>query len=152
MRGVADEDKRNKSRQFQFKVGEIMDNQNAKLGIELCKIMDKQNTKLAIKLALIDLIHNMNRDTTLKLNLIIICTQFIMLFISLILQVAIPEYKLGASIMNSVWSTAMLFLVIINIKIVSAKAMEKAREQKDMIEVLLDKLTEDDCKTDENDK
>ena len=55
--------------------------------------MDKQNTKLAIKIALIDLIHNMNRDTTLKLNLIIICTQFIMLFISLILQVAIPEYK-----------------------------------------------------------
>ena len=44
MRGVADEDKRNKSRQFQFKVGEIMDNQNAKLGIELGKIMDKQNT------------------------------------------------------------------------------------------------------------
>ena len=114
--------------------------------------MDKQNTKLAIKIALIDLIHNMNRDTTLKLNLIIICMQFTMLFISLILQVAIPEYKLGASIMNSVWSTAMLFLVIINIKIVSAKAMEKAREQKDMIEVLLDKLTEDDCKTDENDK
>ena len=152
MRGVADEDKRNKSRQFQFKVGEIMDNQNAKLGIELGKIMDKQNTKLAIKLALIDLIHNMNRDTTLKLNLIIICVQFTMLFISLILQVAIPEDKLGASIINSVWSTAMLFLVIINIKIVSAKAMEKAREQKDMVEVLLDRLTEDDCKTDENDK
>ena len=152
MSGVADEDKRNKSRQFQFKVGEIMDNQNAKLGIELGKIMDKQNTKLAIKLALIDLIHNMNRDTTLKLNLIIICMQFTMLFISLILQVAIPEYKLGASIVNSIWSTAMLFLVIINIKIVSAKAMKRAREQKDMIEVLLDKLTEDDCKTDENDK
>ena len=136
MRGVADEDKRNKSRQFQFKVGEIM---------------DKQDTKLAIKLALIDLIHNMNRDTTLKLNLIIISTQFIMLFISLILQVAIPEYKLGASIINSVWSTAMLFLVIINIKIVSAKAMEKAREQKDMIEVLLDRLTEED-NTNEQDK
>ena len=152
MRGVADEDKRNKSRQFQFKVGEIMDNQNAKLGIELCKIMDKQNTKLAIKLALIDLIHNMNRDTTLKLNLIIICVQFTMLFISLILQVAIPEYKLGASIMNSIWSTAMLFLVIINIKIVSAKAMKRAREQKDMIEVLLDKLTEDESATDESDK
>ena len=113
--------------------------------------MDKQNTKLAIKIALIYLIHNMNRDTTLKLNLIIICTQFIMLFISLILQVAIPEYKLGASIMNSVWSTAMLFLVIINIKIVSAKAMEKAREQKDMIEVLLNRLTEED-NTNEQDK
>ena len=113
--------------------------------------MDKQNTKLVIKIALIDLIHNMNRDTTLKLNLIIICAQFIMLFISLILQVAIPEYKLGASIMNSVWSTAMLFLVIINIKIVSAKAMEKAREQKDMIEVLLDRLTEED-NTNEQDK
>ena len=113
--------------------------------------MGKQNTKLAIKIALIDLIHNMNRDTILKLNLIIICTQFIMLFISLILQVAIPEYKLGASIMNSVWSTAMLFLVIINIKIVSAKAMEKAREQKDMIEVLLDRLTEED-NTNEQDK
>ena len=113
--------------------------------------MDKQNTKLAIKIALIDLIHNMNRDTTLKLNLIIICVQFTMLFISLILQVAIPEYKLGASIMNSVWSTAMLFLVIINIKIVSAKAMEKAREQKDMIEVLLDRLTEED-NTNEQDK
>ena len=113
--------------------------------------MDKQNAKLAIKIALIDLIHNMNRDTTLKLNLIIICTQFTMLFISLILQVAIPEYKLGASIMNSVWSTAMLFLVIINIKIVSAKAMEKAREQKDMIEVLLDRLTEED-NTNEQDK
>ena len=113
--------------------------------------MDKQNTKLAIKIALIDLIHNMNRDTTLKLNLIIICTQFIMLFISLILQVAIPEYKLGASIMNSVWSTAMLFLVIINIKIVSAKAMKRAREQKDMIEVLLDRLTEED-NTNEQDK
>ena len=113
--------------------------------------MKKQDCKLAIKLALIDLIHNMNRDTTLKLNLIIICTQFIMLFISLILQVAIPEYKLGASIMNSIWSTAMLFLVIINIKIVSAKAMEKAREQKDMIEVLLDRLTEED-NTNEQDK
>lgn len=113
--------------------------------------MDKQNTKLAIKIALIDLIHNMNRDTTLKLNLIIICTQFTMLFISLILQVAIPEYKLGASITNSIWSTAMLFLVIINIKIVSAKAMEKAREQKDMIEVLLDRLTEED-NTNEQDK
>ena len=113
--------------------------------------MDKQNTKLAIKIALIDLIHNMNRDTTLKLNLIIICTQFIMLFISLILQVAIPEYKLGASIMNSIWSTAMLFLVIINIKIVSAKAMEQAREQKDMIEALLDRLTEED-NTNEQDK
>lgn len=113
--------------------------------------MDKQNTKLAIKIALIDLIHNMNRDTTLKLNLIIICTQFIMLFISLILQVAIPEYKLGASIMNSIWSTAMLFLVIINIKIVSTKAMEKAREQKDIIEVLLDRLTEED-NTNEQDK
>ena len=136
MWGIADEDKRNKSRQFQFKVGEIM---------------DKQNTKLAIKIALIDSIHNMHRDTTLKLNLIIICTQFIMLFISLILQVAIPEYKLGASIMNSVWSTAMLFLVIINIKIVLAKAMEKAREQKDMIEVLLDRLTEED-NTNEQDK
>lgn len=137
MRGVADEDKGNKSRQFQFKVGEIM---------------DKQDTKLAIKLALIDLIHNMNRDTTLKLNLIIICVQFTMLFISLILQTVIPERKLGASIMNSIWSTAMLFLVIINIKIVSAKAMKRAREQKDMIEVLLDKLTEDDCKTDESNK
>ena len=113
--------------------------------------MDKQNTKLAIKIALIDLIHNMNRDTTLKLNLIIICTQFTMLFISLILQVVIPERELGASIMNSIWSTAMLFLVIINIKIVSAKAMEKAREQKDMIEVLLDRLTEED-NTNEQDK
>ena len=113
--------------------------------------MDKQNTKLAIKIALIDLIHNMNRDTTLKLNLIIICTQFTMLFISLILQAAIPERELGASIMNSIWSTAMLFLVIINIKIVSAKAMEKAREQKDMIEVLLDRLTEED-NTNEQDK
>ena len=137
MRGVADEDKGNKSRQFQFKVGEIM---------------DKQDTKLAIKLALIDLIHNMNRDTTLKLNLSIICVQFTMLFISLILQAAIPERKLGASIMNSIWSTAMLFLVIINIKIVSEKEIKKAREQKDMIEVLLDKLTEDDCKTNESDK
>ena len=137
MRGVADENKGNKSRQFQFKVGEIM---------------DKQDTKLAIKLALIDLIHNMNRDTTLKLNLIIICVQFTMLFISLILQVVTPERKLGASIMNSIWSTAMLFLVIINIKIVSAKAMKKAREQKDMIEVLLDKLTEDDCEADESDE
>ena len=136
MRGVADEDKGNKSRQFQFKVGEIM---------------DKQDTKLAIKLALIDLIHNMNRDTTLKLNLIIICVQFTMLFISLILQVAIPERKLGASIMNSIWSTAMLFLVIINIKIVSTKAMKKAREQKDMIEVLLDRLTKED-NTNEQDK
>ena len=114
--------------------------------------MDKQNTKLAIKLALIDLIHNMNRDTTLKLNLIIICVQFTMLFISLILQVVIPEYKLGASIMNSIWSTAMLFLVIVNIKIVSAKAMEKARKQKDMIEALLDKLTKDNCKINESDK
>ena len=113
--------------------------------------MDTQNTKLAIKIALIDLIHNMNRDTTLKLNLIIICTQFIMLFISLILQATIPERELGASIMNSIWSTAMLFLVIINIKIVSAKAMEKAREQKDMIEVLLDRLTEED-NTNEQDK
>lgn len=113
--------------------------------------MDKQNTKLAIKIALIDLIHNMNRDTTLKLNLIIICMQFTMLFISLILQVAIPERELGASIMNSIWSTAMLFLVIINIKIVSAKAMEKAREQKDMIEVLLNRLTEED-NTNEQDK
>ena len=137
MRGVADENKGNKSRQFQFKVGEIM---------------DKQDTKLAIKLALIDLIHDMNRDTTLKLNLIIICVQFTMLFISLILQVVIPERKLGASIMNSIWSTAMLFLVIINIKIVSAKAMKRAREQKDMIEAFLDKLTEDDCKTNESDK
>ena len=137
MWGIADEDKRNKSRQFQFKVGEIM---------------DKQNTKLAIKLALIDLIYNMNRDTTLKLNLIIICVQFMMLFVSLILQVVMPERKLGASIMNSIWSTAMLFLVIINIKIVSAKAMKRAREQKDMIEVLLDKLTEDENITDESDK
>ena len=114
--------------------------------------MDKQNTKLAIKLALIDLIYNMNRDTTLKLNLIIICVQVMMLFVSLILQVVIPERKLGASIMNSIWSTAMLFLVIINIKIVSAKAMKRAREQKDMIEVLLDKLTEDESTTDESDK
>ena len=137
MRGVADENKGNKSRQFQFKVGEIM---------------DKQDTKLAIKLALIDLIHNMNRDTTLKLNLIIICVQFMMLFVSLILQIVTPEHKLGASIMNSIWSTAMLFLVIINVKIVSAKAMKRAREQKDMIEVLLDKLTEDESTTDESDK
>ena len=114
--------------------------------------MDKQNTKLAIKLALIDLIYNMNRNTTLKLNLIIICVQFTMLFISLILQVTIPERKLGASIMNSIWSTAMLFVVIINIKIVSAKAMKKAREQKDMIEVLLDKLTEGEKTTDESNK
>ena len=62
------------------------------------------------------------------------------------------DHKLGDSIMNFFWSTDMVFVVIINIKIVSAKAMKKAREQKDMIEVLLDKLTEDDCKTDENDK
>lgn len=137
MRGVADEDKRNKSRQFQFKVGEIM---------------DKQNTKLVIKLALIDLIHNMNRNTTLKINLIVVGIQFIMLSISLILQVAVPEYKLGATIMNSIWSTSMLFLVVINIKIVSAKAMKRAREQKDMIEVLLDKLTEDDHNTDKSDE
>ena len=47
--------------------------------------MDKQDTKLAIKLALIDLIYNMNRDTTLKLNFVIIGTKFIMLFIRLIL-------------------------------------------------------------------
>ena len=78
--------------------------------------------------------------------------QFTMLSISLILQVVTPERKLGASIMNSIWSTAMLFLVIINIKIVSAKAMKRAREQKDMIEVLLDKLTEDESTTDESDK
>ena len=114
--------------------------------------MKKQDYKLAIKLALIDLIHNMNRDTTLKLDLIIICVQFTMLFISLILQIVTPDRKLGASIMNSIWTTAMLFLVIINIKIVSSKAMKKAREQKDMIEALLDKLTEDDCKTNESDK
>lgn len=44
-----------------------------------------------------------------------------------------------------------VILVIINIKIVSAKAMEKAREQKDMIEVLLDRLTEED-NTNEQDK
>ena len=112
--------------------------------------MNKQGAKLAIKLTLIDLIHNMNRDTTLKINLIIICIQFTMLFISSILQIVIPERKLGASIMNSIWSTAMLLLVIINIKIVSEKAMKRAREQKDMIEVLLDKLTEDDYKTDES--
>ena len=30
--------------------------------------------------------------------------------------------------------------------------MKKAREQKDMIEVLLDKLTEDDCEADESDE
>ena len=114
--------------------------------------MKKQDYKLAIKLALIDLIHNMNRDTTLKLNLVIICVQFIMLFISLILQVVMSEHKLGASLMNSLWSTAMVFVIIINVRIVSAKAMKKAREQKDMVEVLLDKLAEDDCKTDESDK
>ena len=114
--------------------------------------MEKQDYKLAIKLALIDLIHNMNRDTTLKLNFVIIGTQFIMLFISLILQVVMSEHKLGASIMNSLWSTAMLFVVIINIKIISAKAMKKAREQKDMIEVLLDELTKDGSETDESHK
>lgn len=114
--------------------------------------MEKQDYKLAIKLALIDLIHNMNRDTSLKLNFVIIGTQFIMLFISLILQVVMSEHKLGASIMNSLWSTAMLFVVIINIKIISAKAMKKAREQKDMIEVLLDELTKDGSETDESHK
>lgn len=114
--------------------------------------MEKQDYKLAIKLALIDLIHNMNRDTTLRLNFVIICVQFIMLFISLILQVVMSEHKLGASIMNSLWSTAMLFVVIINIKIISAKAMKKAREQKDIIEVLLDELTKDGSETDESHK
>lgn len=114
--------------------------------------MKKQDCKLAIKLALIDLIHNMNRDTTLKLNLVIICVQFIMLFISLILQVVTSEHKLGASLMNSLWSTAMVFVIIINVRIVSAKAMKKAREQKDMIEVLLDELTKDGSETDESHK
>lgn len=114
--------------------------------------MEKQDYKLAIKLALIDLIHGMNRDTTLKLNLVIICIQFIMLFISLILQITISEYKLGASLMNSLWSIAMLFVILINVKIISTKAMKKARERKDMIEVLLDKLTKDESKANENHK
>lgn len=114
--------------------------------------MEKQDYKLAIKLALIDLIHGMNRDTTLKLNLVIICIQFIMLFINLILQAIISEYKLGASLMNSLWSIAMSFVILINVKIISAKAMKKAREQKDMIEVLLDRLTEDGSETNESHK
>lgn len=114
--------------------------------------MKKQDCKLAIKLALIDLIHNMNRDTILKLNLVIICVQFIMLFISLILQVVMSEHKLGASLMNSLWSTAMVFVIIINVRIVSAKAMRKAREQKDMIEVLLDELTKDESEANESHK
>lgn len=114
--------------------------------------MEKQDYKLAIKLALIDLIYGMNRDTTFKLNSVIICIQFVMLFISLILQIAISECKLGASLMNSLWSIAMLFVILINVKIISAKAMKKAREQKDMIEVLLDELTKDESETNESHK
>lgn len=111
--------------------------------------MEKQDYKLAIKLALIDLIHNMNRDTTLKLNAVIICVQLIMLVVSLILQVITSGYKLGASLMNSLWSTAMLFVIVINVKIISAKAMKKAKEQQNIIEILLDELTEDGSETDE---
>lgn len=115
--------------------------------------MEKQDYKLAIKLALIDLIHNMNRDTTLKLNVVIICVQLVMLIVSLILQVTMLKYKLvGASLMNSFWSTAMLFVILINVKIISAKAMKKAKEQKDVIEALLDGLTEDGSETNESHK
>lgn len=112
--------------------------------------MEKQNYNLAIKLALVDLIYNMNRNTSLKLNFIVIAVQFIMLFISIILQLVVKENKLSVSIINALWSTAMLFIVIINTKIISAKAMKRAKEQRDMIEVLLDKLTKEENTSDES--
>ena len=114
--------------------------------------MEKQDYKLAIKLAIVDLIHNMNRDITFKLNAVIICVQLVMLIVSLMLQVITSEYKLGASLTNSLWSTAMLFVILINVKIISTKAMKKAKEQQNIIEVLLDKLTEDGSETDESHK
>lgn len=114
--------------------------------------MEKQNCKLAIKLALVDLIYGMNRNTSLKLNLVIIAVQFMMLFISMILQITIKESKVGVSLMNSLWSIAMMFVAIINIKIISHKAMTKAKEQRDMIEILLDKLSEDERENNESHK
>lgn len=114
--------------------------------------MEKQKYNLMIKLALVDLIYDMNRNTSLKLNFVIIAIQFIMLFISVILQVVIKELKVGISLMNSLWAIAMMFVVIINVKIISDKAVTKAKKQRDMIEFLLDKLSEDEKKSDESHK
>ena len=112
--------------------------------------MEKSNYKLAIKLALINLRYDMHKNTIHKMNFTIICAEFIMLVVSMILQITIKEFREGIAIMNSLWALASAVLVFINTEILSSKAMKVAKEQGDFIETLLDELSKDGSEDYEN--
>lgn len=102
---------------------------------------DRLNYKLISKLTLIDLMYDMNRNISHKMNFIMISTQLMILFISLTLQSIFVEFRLVISLAGALGSTIMMCLVIINTKL-SDKAMKNANRQKELIENYIDKLTE----------
>lgn len=104
--------------------------------------MEEMNIKLAIKLAIINLRYDMNKNTIHKMNLVMVCIQFIMLFVGMILQITMRERASGIAIMNALWSLVIVILVVINGEVISPKAMKRAKEQADAIETLLDKLSD----------
>ena len=102
---------------------------------------DRLNYKLISKLTLIDLMYDMNRNISHKMNFIMISAQLIILFISLTLQSIFVEFRLVISLAGALGSTIMMCLVIINTKL-SDKAMKNANRQKELIENYIDKLAE----------
>ena len=79
-----------------------------------------------------------------------ICAQFIMLIVGMILQITMKEFREGIAIMNAIWTLAVAVLVVINTEILSSKAMKVAKEQGDFIETLLDELSKDGSEDYEN--
>lgn len=102
---------------------------------------DRLNYKLISKLTLIDLMYDMNRNISHKMNFIMISAQLMILFISLTLQSIFVEFRLVISLAGALGSTIMMCLVIINTKL-SDKAMKNANRQKELIENYIDKLAE----------
>ena len=146
MRDVADEDKRNKPYHSFKKVGRKMKvvNENLELvDYEKKSISeeDRLNYELMSKLTLIDLMYDMNRNISHKMNFIMISAQLMILFISLTLQSIFVEFRLVISLAGALGSTIMMCLVIINTKL-SGKAMKNANRQKELIENYIDKLAE----------
>ena len=112
--------------------------------------MEKSNYKLAIKLALINLRYDMHKNTIHKMNFAIICAEFIMFIVGMILQITMKEFREGIAIMNAIWTLVVTVLVVINTEILSSKAMKVAKEQGDFIETLLDELSKDGSEDYEN--
>lgn len=103
----------------------------------------KLNCKMAADIALLELIHDMNRNTCHKINFILIGTQFLIIVASLILQLIFQEFKIIISITGATASIVMMFLVLINTKL-SNKALKEAHKQREAISGCMTVLIKDE--------